>query len=236
MDTSLPHPAELTASHFGGGGLLKKKTGGDQQEEEGTHRPKSRQELIEELILKSKQEKVSQRHISLFSSHLLRKMSNNDKIIDLVFFFHTKQNVTTLSCRVYFKKNYFFFLSARATGAERGGTGINRETRSGVEEHSVSDGEEDAQSWISWQTGGEAQSRNLHENRLTKLYSTAHTFLLISFAFFAARRIWHDGQRARLWDEGSALGEDEEPRRACPRGKGEAPETGGTSSVVVASQ
>lgn len=54
------HPAELTASHFGGGGgLLKKKASGDQQEEEGGHRAKSRQELIEELIQKSKQEKVS---------------------------------------------------------------------------------------------------------------------------------------------------------------------------------
>lgn len=59
-DTTLFHLAELTASHFGGGGgLLKKKTG-DQREEEGSQRAKSRQELIEELILKSKQEKVSQ--------------------------------------------------------------------------------------------------------------------------------------------------------------------------------
>uniref|UniRef100_A0A4W6CJK8 NOP14 nucleolar protein homolog (yeast) n=1 Tax=Lates calcarifer TaxID=8187 RepID=A0A4W6CJK8_LATCA len=53
--------AELTASHFGGGGaggLLRKKTPGDQQqEEEGSQRAKSRQELIEELIQKSKQEK-----------------------------------------------------------------------------------------------------------------------------------------------------------------------------------
>ncbi|XP_070844939.1 nucleolar protein 14 [Chaetodon trifascialis] len=52
--------AELTASHFGGGGgggLLKKKTSGDQQEEDGSQRAKSRQELIEELIQKSKQEK-----------------------------------------------------------------------------------------------------------------------------------------------------------------------------------
>ncbi len=56
----LSHLAELTASHFGGGGgLLKKKTSGDQQEEEGSLRAKSRQELIEELIQKSKQEKVS---------------------------------------------------------------------------------------------------------------------------------------------------------------------------------
>lgn len=50
----------MTASHFGGGGgLLRKKTSGEQQEEGGSQRAKSRQELIEELILKSKQEKVS---------------------------------------------------------------------------------------------------------------------------------------------------------------------------------
>ncbi|XP_008324317.1 nucleolar protein 14 [Cynoglossus semilaevis] len=49
--------AELTASHFGGGGgLLRRKTG-DKSEEEGNQRAKSRQELIEELIQKSKQEK-----------------------------------------------------------------------------------------------------------------------------------------------------------------------------------
>lgn len=54
------HLAELTASHFGGGGgLLRKKASGE-QEEEGSQRAKSRQELIEELIQKSKQEKVSQ--------------------------------------------------------------------------------------------------------------------------------------------------------------------------------
>uniref|UniRef100_A0A8C8S7Y4 NOP14 nucleolar protein n=1 Tax=Pelusios castaneus TaxID=367368 RepID=A0A8C8S7Y4_9SAUR len=49
--------AELTAAHFGGGGgLLRKKTlAGEQDEEE--ERPKSRKELIEELIAKSKQEK-----------------------------------------------------------------------------------------------------------------------------------------------------------------------------------
>jgi len=51
MDVSA---AELTATHFGGGGgggLLRKKS-----DEE--HKPKSRQELIEELIIKSKHEKV----------------------------------------------------------------------------------------------------------------------------------------------------------------------------------
>lgn len=54
----LSHTAELTASHFGGGGgLLRKKASGEEQE--GNQRAKSRQELIEELIQKSKQEKVS---------------------------------------------------------------------------------------------------------------------------------------------------------------------------------
>ncbi|KAM9307054.1 nucleolar protein 14 [Pholidichthys leucotaenia] len=47
--------AELTASHFGGGGgLLRKKAAG---EEEGSQKGKTRQELIEELIQKSKHEK-----------------------------------------------------------------------------------------------------------------------------------------------------------------------------------
>ncbi|XP_047423220.1 nucleolar protein 14 isoform X2 [Sciurus carolinensis] len=47
--------AELTAAHFGGRGLLHKKT--SQQEGEEGGKPKSRKELIEELIAKSKQEK-----------------------------------------------------------------------------------------------------------------------------------------------------------------------------------
>ncbi|XP_061555087.1 nucleolar protein 14 [Phycodurus eques] len=50
--------AELTASHFGGGGgLLRKKTSGEHPDDEGGPKAKSRQELIEELIHKSKQEK-----------------------------------------------------------------------------------------------------------------------------------------------------------------------------------
>jgi len=50
-----PHPptAELTRSHFGGGGGLLRRAG------EGP-RAKSRQELIEELIQKSKHDKVAQ--------------------------------------------------------------------------------------------------------------------------------------------------------------------------------
>ncbi|KAI5775723.1 NOP14 [Gulo gulo luscus] len=48
--------AELTAAHFGGGGgLFHKKTPQQQGEEE--EKPRSRRELIEELIAKSKQEK-----------------------------------------------------------------------------------------------------------------------------------------------------------------------------------
>ncbi|NXB40180.1 NOP14 protein, partial [Eulacestoma nigropectus] len=49
--------AELTAAHFGGGGgLLRKKVSSEQQDEE-PEKPKSRKELIEEMIAKSKQEK-----------------------------------------------------------------------------------------------------------------------------------------------------------------------------------
>ncbi|NXS16430.1 NOP14 protein, partial [Mystacornis crossleyi] len=49
--------AEFTAAHFGGGGgLLRKKVSSEQQGEE-EEKPKSRKELIEEMIAKSKQEK-----------------------------------------------------------------------------------------------------------------------------------------------------------------------------------
>ncbi|NXY20421.1 NOP14 protein, partial [Atrichornis clamosus] len=49
--------AELTAAHFGGGGgLLRKKVSSEQQGEE-EEKSKSRKELIEEMIAKSKQEK-----------------------------------------------------------------------------------------------------------------------------------------------------------------------------------
>ncbi|VFV41719.1 Hypothetical predicted protein [Lynx pardinus] len=48
--------AELTATHFGGGGALLHRKTAQQQGEEG-EKPRSRKELIEELIAKSKQEK-----------------------------------------------------------------------------------------------------------------------------------------------------------------------------------
>lgn len=48
--------AALTASHFGGGGLLRRR-GPSEQKEEEQEKPKTRKELIEELIAKSKSEK-----------------------------------------------------------------------------------------------------------------------------------------------------------------------------------
>jgi hypothetical protein len=49
--------AELTAAHFGGGVRPPYKKTSPQEDEEG-NKPKSRKELIEELIAKSKQGKV----------------------------------------------------------------------------------------------------------------------------------------------------------------------------------
>jgi len=55
---SAPFAAELTATHFGGGsGPVPGKAA--QQPSGGEEPPKSRRELIEELIARSKQEKVS---------------------------------------------------------------------------------------------------------------------------------------------------------------------------------
>ncbi|KAM6902871.1 nucleolar protein 14 [Xenentodon cancila] len=73
--------AELTASHFGGGGLLRKKTSGEQQEEEGSQRAKSRQELIEELIQKSKQEKRERQVQKEESQELTEKLDQEWKSI-----------------------------------------------------------------------------------------------------------------------------------------------------------
>ncbi|CAG12449.1 unnamed protein product [Tetraodon nigroviridis] len=74
--------AELTASHFGGGGgLLRKKPSGDQQEEDGSQRAKSRQELIEELILKSKQEKRERQAQKEEAQELTEKLDKEWKSI-----------------------------------------------------------------------------------------------------------------------------------------------------------
>ncbi|XP_022532058.2 nucleolar protein 14 [Astyanax mexicanus] len=63
--------AELTAAHFGGGGLLRMKTGEDGDYEE---KPRSRQEIIEELILKSKQEKRERQTQKEESQELTEKL------------------------------------------------------------------------------------------------------------------------------------------------------------------
>ncbi|XP_077136163.1 nucleolar protein 14 [Ranitomeya variabilis] len=72
--------AELTAAHFGGGGLLRKKATSEQKEEE-PEKPKTRKELIEELIAKSKiekRERQSQREKAL---ELTEKLDSDWKAI-----------------------------------------------------------------------------------------------------------------------------------------------------------
>jgi len=64
-------------------------------------------------------------------------------------FFQSRQCPNDLFC--------FCLFSEGTTGTEGGGTGADGEAGSGVEEHSVSDGEENAQSR---QAGGETQSRD----------------------------------------------------------------------------
>lgn len=71
--------------------------------------------------------------------------------------------------------------AAGATGAERGGTGADREAGSGVEEHPGSDGEEDAQSRVCRQTGGETQGRHGPFKRLNVLSLISSSLTLICF-------------------------------------------------------
>nr|XP_057910411.1 nucleolar protein 14 [Doryrhamphus excisus] len=74
--------AELTAAHFGGGGgLLRKKTSGEQQGEEGAPKAKSRLELIEELIHKSKQEKRERQVQKEEAQELTEKLDKDWKSI-----------------------------------------------------------------------------------------------------------------------------------------------------------
>ncbi|KAL7853215.1 hypothetical protein AOLI_G00200590 [Acnodon oligacanthus] len=73
--------AELTASNFGGGGgLLRKKKPGENDENE-SQKPKSRQELIEELILKSKQEKRERQTQKEEAQELTEKLDQEWKSI-----------------------------------------------------------------------------------------------------------------------------------------------------------
>ncbi|XP_025920439.1 nucleolar protein 14 isoform X3 [Apteryx rowi] len=73
--------AELTAAHFGGGGgLLRKKVSSGQEVEE-EEKPKSRKELIEELIAKSKQEKQERQTQRESALELTEKLDNDWKEI-----------------------------------------------------------------------------------------------------------------------------------------------------------
>ncbi|KAM8808600.1 nucleolar protein 14 [Eudromia elegans] len=73
--------AELTAAHFGGGGgLLRKKVSSGQEAEED-EKPKSRKELIEELIAKSKQEKQERQTQRESALELTEKLDNEWKEI-----------------------------------------------------------------------------------------------------------------------------------------------------------
>ncbi|XP_037242001.1 nucleolar protein 14 [Falco rusticolus] len=73
--------AELTAAHFGGGGgLLRKKASSGQQDEE-EEKPKSRKELIEEMITKSKQEKQERQTQRESALELTEKLDNDWKEI-----------------------------------------------------------------------------------------------------------------------------------------------------------
>ncbi|KAM3937753.1 nucleolar protein 14 [Leptodactylus fuscus] len=72
--------AELTAAHFGGGGLLRKKAPSEQTEEE-PEKPKSRKELIEELIAKSKIEKRERQSQREKAHELTEKLDSDWKAI-----------------------------------------------------------------------------------------------------------------------------------------------------------
>ncbi|XP_062991934.1 nucleolar protein 14 [Elgaria multicarinata webbii] len=83
--------AELTAAHFGGGGLLCKKTFIGQQGEEDK-KPKSRKDLIEELIAKSKQEKRKRKVQRENTLELTEKLNNDWKEIQTFLFCKTSNS------------------------------------------------------------------------------------------------------------------------------------------------
>ncbi|XP_015718376.1 nucleolar protein 14 [Coturnix japonica] len=73
--------AELTAAHFGGGGGLLRKKASSEQEDEEEEKPKSRKELIEELIAKSKQEKQERQNRRESALELTEKLDSDWKEI-----------------------------------------------------------------------------------------------------------------------------------------------------------
>ncbi|XP_077354608.1 nucleolar protein 14 [Festucalex cinctus] len=85
--------AELTASHFGGGGgLLRKKTAGEHPDDEEGPKAKSRQELIEELIHKSKQQKRERQVQKEEAQELTEKLDQEWKSIQMLMV-HKKPKV-----------------------------------------------------------------------------------------------------------------------------------------------
>ncbi|NWR62447.1 NOP14 protein, partial [Bucorvus abyssinicus] len=73
--------AELTAAHFGGGGGLLRKKASSGQQDEVEEKPKSRRELIEEMIAKSKQEKQERQTRRESALELTEKLDNDWKEI-----------------------------------------------------------------------------------------------------------------------------------------------------------
>ncbi|OXB75762.1 UNVERIFIED_CONTAM: hypothetical protein H355_013371 [Colinus virginianus] len=73
--------AELTAAHFGGGGGLLRKKAASEQEDEEEEKPKSRKELIEELIAKSKKDKQERQSRRESALELTEKLDNDWKEI-----------------------------------------------------------------------------------------------------------------------------------------------------------
>ncbi|NXR24829.1 NOP14 protein, partial [Cinclus mexicanus] len=83
--------AELTAAHFGGGGLLRKKVSSEQQDEE-EEKPKSRKELIEEMIAKSKQEKQERQTRRESALELTEKLDKDWKEIQTLIAHRTPKS------------------------------------------------------------------------------------------------------------------------------------------------
>ncbi|XP_060634009.2 nucleolar protein 14 [Anolis sagrei] len=84
---------ELTAAHFGGGGLLRKKSLTGQQDE-ASGQTKSRKELIEELIAKSKQEKRERQTQRENTLELTEKLNSDWKEIQSFLLHRTSRSET----------------------------------------------------------------------------------------------------------------------------------------------
>ncbi|XP_041113166.1 nucleolar protein 14 [Polyodon spathula] len=85
--------AEFTAANFGGGGgLLRKKSLSEQKGEDNDQKPKSRKELIEELIAKSKQEKHERQTQKEESQVLTEKLDSDWKSIQSLLAHNTPKS------------------------------------------------------------------------------------------------------------------------------------------------